>query len=240
MQSKCTNYQKVKEISEKKKYIVGIDEAGRGPVIGPLVICAYAIEKNQEEVLRKLGVKDSKILSKKKREELYPKLKSISVDYKIKHISPAEIDELRKSYSLNIIEQKIMLKLTKEFDFRPDEIYIDAADVKEKRFGEVFEKEFNKAKVVSKHQADKVYPVVSAASILAKVERDTFIEKLASKIGEDIGSGYPADPKTKAFLRSYYSKNKKFPPYVRDSWDTVKNIKKEFSNSKLSDFFGSD
>ncbi len=227
----------MKKISKSKKYVVGIDEAGRGPVIGPMVICAYSIEKEKEGVLRELGVKDSKLLSKRKRNDLYPKLKSISAGFKIKHVSPAEIDELRKKHSLNIIEQKIMLKLTQDLNINPSEIYIDAADVKEKRFGQVFEVEFPNALVVSKHQADKIYPIVSAASILAKVERDNEVARIASKIGEDIGSGYPADPKTKDFLRRYFMKHKKFPPFVRESWDTVKNIKKEIANSKISDYF---
>lgn len=227
----------MKKITKSKKYVVGIDEAGRGPVIGPMVICAYSIEKEKEGELRALGVKDSKLLSKRKRDDLYPKLKSLSADYKIKHLSPAEIDELRKRHSLNIIEQKIMLKLTIDLKINPNEIYIDAADVKEKRFGQVFEKEFPNALIVSKHQADKTYPIVSAASILAKVERDNAVSKIASKIGEDIGSGYPADPKTKDFLKKYYIQHKKFPPFVRESWDTIKNIKKEYANSKLSDYF---
>ena len=227
----------MKKISKSRKYIVGIDEAGRGPVIGPMVICAYSIEKEKEGELKALGVKDSKLLSKRKRDDLYPKLKSLSSGYKIKHLSPAEIDELRKRHSLNVIEQQIMLKLAKDLKITPDEIYIDAADVKEKRFGQVFETEFPNALVVSKHQADKIYPIVSAASVLAKVERDDAVQKIASKIGEDIGSGYPADPKTKKFLKKYFTKHKKFPPYVRESWDTVKNIKKEVSNSKLADYF---
>ena len=222
---------------DSKRYIVGIDEAGRGPVIGPLVICAYVIEHEKHQDLKKMGAKDSKLLSRNQRETLYPQLKKIAADIKVKHLSAAEIDELRKSMSLNVIEQQIMLKLTKEVKHDLEGIYIDAADVNEKRFGLVFEKEFPKAKVISKHQADKHFPVVSAASIIAKVERDREIESLALKVGEDIGSGYPADPKTKSFLKKYYSKHKKFPPYVRESWDTTKKIKKEFANSKLTDYF---
>ena len=201
------------------------------------MICAYVVEYEKHQDLKKMGAKDSKLLSKKQRETLYPQLKNIAADIKVKHLSPAEIDELRKNISLNVIEQQIMLKLTKEVAYDLEAIYIDAADVNEKRFGLVFEKEFPKAKIISKHQADKHFPVVSAASIIAKVERDREIESLALKVGEDIGSGYPADPKTKSFLKKYYSKHKKFPPYVRESWDTTKKIKKEFANSKLTDYF---
>ena len=79
--------------------------------------------------------------------------------------------------------------------------------------------------------------MVSAASIIAKVQRDRAVEEIAKQLNVDLGSGYPADPKTKKFLREYYSKNKKFPPFVRESWDTAKKLKKEFGQSKkLSDF----
>ncbi len=201
------------------------------------MICVYVIEYEKQQNLKKMGAKDSKLLSKNQRETLYPKLKKIAADIKIKHLSPAEIDELRKSFSLNIIEQQIMLKLTKEVKQELEAVYIDAADVNEKRFGLVFEKEFPKAKIVSKHKADEFFPVVSAASIIAKVERDREIESLNLKMSEDIGSGYPADPKTKSFLTKYYSQHKKFPPFVRESWETAKKLKKEFANSKLIDYF---
>jgi len=228
----------VKNITNLEEIIVGIDEAGRGPVIGPLVICAYAISKKDIDKLIKLKVKDSKLLSKKRRNELYSQLISIAADYKVKHLSAAEIDELRKNYTLNIIEQRMMLKLAKDLKTIPSEIYIDAADVNAKRFGGVFETEFSNAKIISKHKADLLFPVVSAASIIAKKERDDEIAKISNKIGEEIGSGYPADPVTREFLNRYYAKNKKFPPYVRESWDTVKKIKKEFSEvKKLSEYF---
>jgi len=226
----------VKQIS-KNNIIVGIDEAGRGPVIGPMVLCAYAIDKNLEDELVKIGVKDSKLLSPKKRSELYSKIEQLSTKIKVKHLSAAEIDELRKRFTLNEIEQKIMIKLVKDLKFIPSEIYIDAVDVNAKRYGDAFKKEFSQSKIISKHQADKYYPVVSAASIFAKVQRDQAIEEIKQKIGKNIGSGYPADPQTKKFLRSYYAKNKKFPLFVRESWDTIKKLKKEFAQTKkLSEF----
>jgi ribonuclease HII len=225
-------------ISKKNSLIAGIDEAGRGPVIGPMVICALAIERDNIKDLVHLGVKDSKVLSPKKRLSLYSEIEKISTQITVKHLSAAEIDELRKNFTLNEIEQKMMIKLIKDMKITPDEIYIDAADVNAERYGKAFKEEFSNSKIVSRHQADKHYPVVSAASIIAKVQRDQAVEKMAKKIGEDIGSGYPADPKTKKFLRNYYAKNKNFPPFVRESWDTIKKLKKEFiNNKKMSDFF---
>lgn len=225
-------------MSKTNTIIVGIDEAGRGPVIGPMVLCALAIDKDKSEKLNLLGVKDSKLLSPKKRSSLYSEIKKLSTQITVKHLSAAEIDELRKKYTLNEIEQKMMIKLVKEMKVVPSVIYIDAADVNAKRYGLAFETEFSKSKIISRHQADKYYPVVSAASIIAKVQRDEAIEKIAKQLNVDLGSGYPADPKTKKFLREYYAKHKNFPPFVRESWDTVKKIKKEFIQSKkMSDFF---
>jgi ribonuclease HII len=223
-------------MSSKEKYIVGIDEAGRGPVIGPMVICAFMIKEVDKEKLREIGARDSKTLSHKGRERLYSALSKVAFEIITKHVSAAEIDELRKNYTLNVIEQKIMIKAVEEFSMTPDEIYIDAADVKEKRFGEAFQAKFPKAKIVSRHKADSYYPVVSAASIIAKVQRDREIGKISSKLNIDLGSGYPNDPKTIAFLKSTYKENKKFPPFVRESWDTVKKIKKESATKKITEF----
>ena len=229
----------MRKITNNPNYIIGIDEAGRGPVIGPMVICALAIRKDLQKKLTSIGVRDSKMLSKKKREELYSQVYNLAEDIQVKHLSAAEIDEMRKKSTLNVIEQVIMVKQAKKIKVKPMEIYIDAADVNAKRFGVAFEIEFPTAKIISKHKADELYPVVSAASIIAKVERDRAIEKIAKKEGTDIGSGYPADPKTKDFLMKYYAKHKKFPSYVRESWDTTKKIKKELSQTKkISEYFG--
>ncbi|MHA1304726.1 MAG: ribonuclease HII [Candidatus Heimdallarchaeaceae archaeon] len=220
------------------KIIVGIDEAGRGPVIGPLVLCAYAIEEEKINKLEELGVKDSKMLTKKKREQLYPKLVKLAVCYKTKHLSAIDIDELRKKNSLNIIEQQMMIKLVKELKLEPQTIYIDAADVNEKRFGVAFEKEFPHSEIISKHGADKLFPVVSAASIIAKVERDNVITEIKNELGVDLGSGYPSDPKTKKFLVAYFKKYQRFPKFVRTSWDTAKKIREQYKQKRnLEDYF---
>ncbi|MHA1686518.1 MAG: ribonuclease HII [Candidatus Heimdallarchaeaceae archaeon] len=221
----------------KQEIIVGIDEAGRGPVIGPLVICAYAIEKEKENLLEEMGAKDSKQLTPLKRKKICKKLIEIAVEYVTIHLSPKEIDKRRKTASLNNIEQESMLEALSKLKINPREIYIDAADVKEKRFGKAFEERFPDAKIVSRHKADSLYPVVSAASIVAKVERDFEIEKIREKIGDEIGSGYPSDPKTREFLKRYYLKHHRFPPFVRQSWDTVNKIREECKKKTLADYF---
>ncbi len=225
-------------MAKELELIAGIDEAGRGPVIGPLVICVYAIEKVNHKKLAEIGARDSKILTKKKREELYPILTKMAVKYKTKHIFASEIDEMRKYNSLNIIEQKVMLNLVEQLDLDLNALYIDAADVNEDRFGRLFQKTFPKTNVVSKHGADKHYPVVSAASIVAKVERDKAIKEIEKEYSIEIGSGYPSDPKTKTFLITYYKRHRRFPPFVRMSWDTSKKIIEQFKQKKdITDYF---
>ena len=202
-----------------------------------MVICAYAIEKKRVGVLEEIGAKDSKQLTPAKRERIYKQLIENAVEYVTLHLSAQEIDKKRNIASLNDIEQQSMLEVLKKMKITPDEIYVDAADVKEERFGKAFEKQFPNAKVVSKHKADSLYLVVSAASIIAKVERDREIEKIRKKIGDEIGSGYPSDPKTRAFLKRYYLKHHRFPSFVRKSWDTVNKIREECSKKTLADYF---
>ncbi|MEO2151636.1 MAG: ribonuclease HII, partial [Thermococcus sp.] len=110
---------------------------------------------------------------------------------------------------------------------KPDVVYADAADVDEERFGrELKERLGFKAEIIAKHRADALFPVVSAASIVAKVTRDREIEKLKAEYGE-IGSGYPSDPRTRAFLENYYREHGAFPPIVRRGWKTLKKIEEK-------------
>lgn len=188
-------------------------------------------------MLSKLGAKDSKKLTAKKRRDLYKLLVENAVDFVTIHLSAKEIDNKRKNSSLNEIEQRTMINAVKKLKVKPDEIYIDAADVKEKRYGEEFKKIFPNAEIISKHKADAIFPVVSAASIIAKVQRDNEIEKIKEKLNQDIGSGYPSDPKTREFLKRYYLKHRRFPEFVRTSWDTTNKIKEECKKKTILDYF---
>jgi len=208
----------------------GIDEAGRGPVIGPLVIAAVVIDESNLEKLKSLGVKDSKKLTPTKREELFNSIIALLDDYVIIELLPEQIDN--RDVSLNEFEIKNFVKALNSLKIKPDILYIDAADVKEERFGEIIGKSLNfSPKIIAEHKADAKYPPVSAASILAKVTRDRAIEKLKEKYGE-IGSGYPSDPRTRKFLEEYYKKHGEFPPIVRKSWDTLRKIEEKVKEKK--------
>ncbi len=121
---------------------------------------------------------------------------------------------------------------------KPHIIYIDAADVNEARFGKSIQKLLNHSpiKIISKHKADDLYPIVSASSIIAKDMRDSIIEELKKNYG-DFGSGYPSDTRTTEFLRKWIAEKKKAPPFARKSWETTKKIiREEISNTKITDF----
>ena len=107
-------------------------------------------------------------------------------------------------------------------DSNPDVSYIDCIDVKPERFKNEIEKFQNNLKVVAEHGADDKYAIVSAASIVAKVERDMEINKIKKEF-KDIGSGYPSDPKTISFLKN--TPYNDLPDFVRRSWATVERMK---------------
>ena len=210
----------------------------KGPVLGPMVIGAICFYKSKLEFLSEIGVKDSKKLSPKKRNNLAKILKDSCHSYKLNIISAQEIDQrVLKKITLNRLEEVKMAELINYL--KPDIIYIDAADVNEDRFGNSIKKalDYTPKKIISKHKADDLYPIVSAGSIIAKHKRDALIEEYKYIYG-NIGSGYPSDATTIEFLRGYIKKNKKAPIIARKSWDTTKKIiNDELTYRKITDFF---
>jgi ribonuclease HII len=209
----------------------------KGSVLGPMVICGVCFIKSKLDFLSEIGVKDSKRLSPKKRTELANILKNNCYSHKIIVIGPQEIDEREiKKITMNRLEELKMAEVIN--DLKPDIIYIDAADVNEQRFGESIRELLNYTpkKIISKHKADDIYPIVSAGSIIAKDKRDALISELQDKYG-NFGSGYPSDVRTIKFMREFVKKNKKPPNFARKSWDTTKRIiNEELSNRKITEF----
>ena len=209
--------------------IAGVDEAGRGCVIGPLVIAGYLIKEVNIPLLIQLGVRDSKLLSPKKRENLSAEIMRIAEKHYIVKLSPSEIDHAveskRKLHKLNRLEAQAMAHIISML--KPDQAYVDAADVVEDRFKHHIQEALTvKTNITSKHKADRIYPVVSAASIIAKVERDSEIAVLRGAYG-DFGSGYLTDQKTTCFLRQWLQTHDKYPDCVRKSWKPAKRVKDE-------------
>jgi ribonuclease HII len=207
--------------------ICGVDDAGRGAVIGLLVIAGVLVD---EEGLGKIvgkGVKDSKLISPRRRRRLAAEILKIAKSHHIVRLSPAEIDKVvetgGKLHRLNRLEARAMAEVIR--NLKPDVAYVDASDVLPERFKQHIAEEvpFN-VQIVSEHKADKTYPVVSAASIIAKVERDKEIADLSRKYG-DLGSGYITDLKTVSFLEEWITAYGTYPEFVRKSWKPAKRIK---------------
>ncbi len=213
--------------------ILGIDEAGRGCIIGPLVMCGYLIDESKIKELKTVGVKDSKLLSDKKRKDIAKKIEKMADDFLLLKVSAKEIDSLRSISNLNKIEIERMQHIIRLF--QPDRAIVDAIEANEKKFHQKLVSKLDGTHVVAENFADKNYPVVSAASILAKVHRDAEIEELNKKY--DIGSGYTSDPKTIDFLKNWIKRNKDLPDFVRKSWITVQTIRSELQQRKI-DFYG--
>lgn len=200
-------------------------------------MCGYLIDEENISELKELGVKDSKLLTAKKRSNLAPKLRKLSDDFVILKISAREIDKLRTVSNLNLMEIERMQHIINILN--PDKVIIDAPEVNTKKFSaKVMAKVKNKkVDIVSENFADKNYLEVGAASILAKVERDAEIKRLHKKYGF-FGSGYATDEITIRFLKDWIKKNKEFPDFVRKSWFTAQWIKEEAEQTSMTKFIG--
>lgn len=202
--------------------ILGIDEAGRGSVLGPMVIAGVVVPEKMDKILVRMGVKDSKRLTANRRTILSRKLRKM-FDYEIVVISAREIDDLRANgVNLNEIEKNAMESII--LKLQPEKAIVDAVDVKAERFQENLCKDTG-IDVVAEHKADDKYVEVSAASIIAKAERDDYIKEINKEYIKSggIGSGYPSDPTTKKFLANYAYDE--MPDFVRKSWATVAKMK---------------
>ena len=213
--------------------VCGIDEAGRGPLIGPLVMAGVMVEEENRKLLKDLEVKDSKLLTRKKREDLFDKIKAIS-DYFILIVDPGEIDAALNNPDLNLNKLEGLKIADIINNLNPGKAIIDAPSNNIEAFKEyLFQFIENKeVEVILEHKADENYEVCSAASILAKVTRDREIENLQDKHG-DCGSGYPSDPKTKEFLKENWDK---CPEIFRKTWSTYEKVANTKKQKNLSDY----
>lgn len=217
---------------KEAKDICGVDEAGRGPVMGPMVIAGVLVSDDSE--LKKMGVKDSKRLTPARREELEGEIKAIA-RYEVVIATAEDIDTLRQRYTMNVIESKMFATVIERLGAK--KAYLDAADSNEEEFKRLVSRELDGGvEIISKHGADDIYPVVSAASIIAKTTRDSLVNDIKKELGQDIGSGYPSDPKTIGFLKDWYTEHGDMPPHTRRSWKTVNRIINEISNTSLEKY----
>jgi ribonuclease HII len=196
----------------------GIDEAGRGPVLGPLVVGAVAAAGAAQARLERLPLADSKALTAERRRSLDAEIRAVA-DVRLAVLDPATVDEATRRGGLNALETAAMAGLLR--DLQPARAWVDGLTARPERFGRRLEALVlpHRVTIVSESKADARYPLVMAASIIAKVARDAAIDRLRAEHGE-IGSGYPGDPATIAFLRRC-ARAGGWPPCVRTSWATL-------------------
>lgn len=216
--------------------VAGIDEAGRGPVVGALVIAGVSVKEENLEKLKNIGVKDSKLLTRKQREALFDKIENICEEVKIVIIPPSEIDRailVEEELNLNWLEAIKSAEIIDSFS-KVDKVILDCPSTNIRAYTNYLKNKIErKVEVKCEHKADFKYEAVSAASIIAKVTRDNEIDKIKKKIKEDFGSGYPSDPVTQQFLRKNYLK---FPDIFRKSWESYKRLIDNKKQKSLKEF----
>ncbi len=208
--------------------ICGIDDAGRGPVIGPMVIAGIVIDEKELSKLKELGVKDSKLLTPNQREQIYTKLIKEVKRYKVIKIPPEEVDKyvFSEDTNLNWLEADKMAEIINSL--RPDQVIVDCPSTNKRAFANYLDDKIKvKTSLRCEHKADRDFLIVGAASVIAKTIREREVDLLKKKFGFSIGSGYPSDPITKKFLKENWNK---YPEIFRKSWSTYK----EYSEGKQS------
>lgn len=203
--------------------MAGVDEAGKGAVLGSLFIAGVCVDSSSVKYLQRMGLRDSKDLSRKRRELLALRIEKVG-QIGVHEVTAQQIDELREIITMNDIIVRGHARVL--HNLQPDCAYVDAADVNADRFGLQVKERSGVARVIAEHNADKNQVLVSAASIIAKVRRDQSVKRLESELGCKIGSGYPSDTVTLRFLRHWLDDHHELPPGTRQSWKTVQNLLK--------------
>ena len=202
--------------------VVGIDEAGRGSWIGPLVVGAFRAPRSALPAVRSAGARDSKELSPAARAQVYERLLRLGTCRSVE-LRPAEIDRAVASNALNDLEATAFARLVR--DLEPSVAYVDACDADAGRFGRrVARRAGLDVRIVARHKADRDNPYVGAASIVAKVRRDRAIERLSETLGAEVGSGYPSDHRTIEFVRRTVGVDGPRPDWLRESWATTRRV----------------
>jgi len=203
--------------------ICGIDEAGRGSLLGPIIVAGVCVTKKSISEMVEIGIKDSKLLSPKKRQVLFGHVINLAESICVCRINIEDIDFHVFRNNLNLLEAEAMAITIR--NMKSDKTYVDSCDVNPSRYQRTI-KSFlkqNNTKLVSMHHADRLSVVVSGASIIAKVIRDSELSKIRIKYG-DVGSGYPSDTKTIKFVKEWFRQKNEIPPFARKSWKPAQMI----------------
>ncbi len=215
--------------------IIAIDEAGRGPVIGPMVMTGVLVDEKDLDKLKTIGVTDSKLIPSHKRHAMLEKIKDIIIDHKTIIVSAEELNQRMKIINLNQIEAIKAAEIINHFNkIDVETAIIDCPSPNIGAYKNYIERHLEREiELRPEHKADLNHVSVGAASIIAKVTRDDEVKKLRQEIGHDFGSGYTSDPKTQDFLKQNFDK---YPNLFRKRWSSWKTLDMEKKQSKLLDF----
>jgi ribonuclease HII len=209
----------------------GVDEAGRGSIIGPLVVAGVSIRESRIGLLTEMGVRDSKALTPKARARLFGEIMKVADSVCLRKINPVEVDDSVSIRGLNRLEAKVMAAVINNIG--ADEVYVDCCDINPARYRDYIGQHLMcSPKIHSMHHADAINVVVSAASIIAKITRDQEIQHIRSKY-RSIGSGYPSDDRTMRFIRRYVAKNGAPPEFARKSWKPLRLMLEQMVQHKF-------
>jgi ribonuclease HII len=209
----------------------GVDEAGRGSIIGPLVVAGISVRESKIAQLREMGVKDSKMLTPKARARLFGEIVQVADSVCIRKINPIEVDGSVFLKGLNRLEAKVMANVINNIG--AEEVYVDCCDINPERYKGYLESHLTcTPKLYSMHHADSINVAVSAASIVAKITRDHEIQEIRKKY-RNIGSGYPSDEKTMKFIKRWVAKNGSAPEFARKSWKPLRLMLDQVAQCKL-------
>lgn len=200
--------------------VCGIDEAGRGSFIGPLVIAGVAIDESHLDALQQAGVADSKVLTPDARLRLYRMILEKSASCVVRRCRPRTIDNSVLFHGLTDLE---IIKMADIISHTPaDAYYVDSCYSDAAQFGKRLKDVTQQTQIHSHVCADSKFVVVAAASIVAKVLRDKSIQNIQKS--HPVGSGYPTDSDTIRYLRKVYFATGVMPPFVRQSWSTMRRV----------------
>ena len=208
--------------------IIGVDDAGRGPIIGPMILAGVLVSEEQEKILKQHGIRDSKMLTHSQRLRMAEIIEKNVISKVVVKAFPKEVDEFVESgVNLNMLEAKNTAEVINALNKKGEKIkvIIDCPSVNKLNWLGKMKKFISSEDNLimhCEHKADRDYVAVSAASILAKCAREEEVSKIKKQYG-DIGSGYPADPVTKKFLKDRGEKLRDSGIF-RKSWSTWKKM----------------
>jgi ribonuclease HII len=210
----------------------GVDEAGKGPVLGSMFAAAVV---GDPDALPE-GVTDSKQLAPERREALAQELRSDpAFEIGLGEVTVEEIDD--PETDMNQLTVDAQVRALADAGASGIEGHVDAGDVNAARFGRRVEAGVDATlTVTAEHEADERYPLVAAASVVAKVQRDAHVDELGANYDRPIGSGYPGDDRTRDFLAAYVDEHGDLPDCARRSWKTSRDVLEKRSQRSLGEF----